>query len=307
MVCTGGNVVIEQIGEIAHGIHVLGHRAAPIFLVDGEHPALFDGGMAFLAPHYGRQIRKVLGDRQPATCFLTHSHWDHCGAVAYLKRQFPAMKVVCSKKAADVFARPNAVALISNLNRSAAVLADDWGIEASDTPFEPFGVDIVAQEGDRFDIAPGLIVHIMETPGHTWDFLSYYIPGRKLLMASEALGTRDETGAIITDCLVDYDACHHSIARLGTLDVEILLLGHICSFTGRDARGHIHASLTQLRRFKKMVEQLMTEEAGNLETVKERVKAAEWDNISGMRQPEPAYLLNLEARINAVIRKGKTP
>lgn len=300
-------MVIEQIGEIAHGIHMLGHRAAPIFLVDGEHPALFDGGMAFLAPHYGRQIRKVLGDRQPATCFLTHSHWDHCGAVAYLKQQFPALKVVCSKKAADVFTRPHAVALISNLNRSAAVLADDWGIEASDTPFEPFGVDIVAQEGDRFDIAPGLIVQIMETPGHTWDFLSYYIPGRKLLMASEALGTRDETGAIITDCLVDYDVCHRSIERLGTLDVEILLLGHVCSFTGRDARGHIHASLTQLRRFKKMVEQLIAEETGNLDAVKKRVKAIEWDNTPGMRQPKPAYLLNLEARINAVIRKGKTP
>jgi glyoxylase-like metal-dependent hydrolase (beta-lactamase superfamily II) len=300
-------VVIEQIGEIAPGIHMLGHRAAPIFLVDGEHPALFDGGMAFLAPHYGRQIRKVLGDRQPSSCFLTHSHWDHCGAVAYLKQQFPRMKVVCSKKAADVLARPNAVALISKLNRSSAVLAEDWGIDASDTPFEPFGVDIVAGEGDRFEIAAGLIVHTMETPGHTWDFLSYYIPRRKLLMASEALGTQDENGAIITDCLVDYDACHHSIERLSTLDVEILLLGHVCSFTGRDARQHIRASLAQLRRFKKMVEQLLAEESGNLETVKKRVKAAEWDHTPGMRSPEPAYLLNLEARINAVIRKGKTP
>jgi hypothetical protein len=38
--------------------------------------------------------------------------------------------------------------------------------------------------------------------------------------------------------------------------------------------------------------------------VKRKVKAVEWDHTPGMRQPEPAYLLNLEARINAVLRKG---
>ena len=300
-------MVVEQVGKIADGIYMLGHRAAPIYLVDGVHPILFDGGMAFLAPYYGQQIRNVLGIRQPEYCFLTHSHWDHCGAVAYLKHQFPQMRVVCSKKAADVLARPNAVKLIADLNRSSAVMAGDWGIEAADTPFEPFSVDVVAGEGDRFEIAPGRIVQTMETPGHTWDFLSYYIPQRKLLMASEALGTQDETGAIITDCLVDYDACCQSIQRLNTLDVDILLLGHVCSFTGPDAHRHIRASLTQLRGFKTMVERLMVEERGNLAAVKRKVKAVEWDHTPGMRQPEPAYRLNLDARINAVLRKSSAP
>ncbi len=297
-------MVVEKIGEIAPGVHMLGHRAAPVFLVDGSHPALFDGGMAFLATHYVRQIRGILGTRRPAYCFLTHSHWDHCGAVAYIKRHFPDMKVVGSKKTAHVLARPNAVALIADLNRSSAALTDDWGIDAADTPFEPFAVDIVAGEGDRVNIGSGLVVQVMETPGHTWDFLSYYIPGRKLLMASEALGTRNETGAIITDCLVDYDTCCRSIQRLGMLAVEILLLGHICSFTGPDARRHVQASLEQLRGFKTMVQRLMIEENGNLEAVKKRVKAVEWDCTRGMRQPLPAYLLNLDARIKAVLRQG---
>ena len=296
-------MIVEKIGKIADGVYMLGHRAAPIYLVDGLHPVLFDGGMAFLAPHYSRQIRKILGNREPAYCFLTHSHWDHCGAVAHLKQQFPDMQVVGSQKAADVLTRPNAVALIAELNRSTAVLAAEWGIDASDTSFASFDVDIVTREGDRFDIAPEQVVYTMETPGHTWDFLSYYIPGRKLLMASEALGTQDETGGIIVDCLVDYDACIHSIERLNALDVEILLLGHVCSFTGPDARQHIHASMRQLKGFKTMVEQLIIKASGNLEAVKRKVKAVEWDHTPGMRQPEPAYLLNLEARINAVLPK----
>ena len=297
-------MVVEKIGKIADGVYILGHRVAPIYLVDGVYPALFDGGMAFLAPHYHRQIRKILGDRQPAYCFLTHSHWDHCGAVAYLKQQFPRMKVVGSQKAADVMKRPNAVALITELNRSSAPLAAKWGIEASDTSFASFTVDIVAREGNRFEIAPDLTLHTMETPGHTWDFLSYYMPERKLLMASEALGTRDETGGIIVDCLVDYDACIHSIERLNALDVDILFLGHVSSVTGPDACQHIKDSMRQLKGFKIMVEQLMIDAGGDLDAVKRKVKALEWDHIPGMRQPEPAYLLNLDARIDVVLRKG---
>lgn len=296
-------MVVDQIGKITDGVHMLGHRAVPVFLVEGDRPALFDAGLAFFGPEYARQIRQVLGDRQPAWCFLTHSHFDHCGAVAYLKAQFPRMKVVCSKKAAGVFGRASAISLISDLNRFAAGMAVDFGVDPGGAHFEPFSVDEEAGEGDRFEISPGFSVHVMETPGHTWDFLSYYVPRRKLLVSSEALGTPDETGYIVTDCLVDYDVHYHSMERLAALDVEILCLGHIYSCTGTDARRHMAASLTQSRSFKEMVQQFLEEENGDVPSVMKRVKAHEWDGKTGFRQPEPAYVLNLEARINTVLRK----
>jgi glyoxylase-like metal-dependent hydrolase (beta-lactamase superfamily II) len=302
----GGDVVVEQIGDIAAGVYMLGHRAVPIYLVDGERPALFDAGMTALGPHYGEQLRQVLDGRQPAWCFLTHSHWDHCGAVAHLKSQFPEMKVVCSRKAADVFARPHAIAMITDLNRSTTEMVTDWGIEAQANPFEPFSVDVIAGDGDCFDVSPDLSVHVMETPGHTWDFLSYFIPQRKLLMASEAVGTPDQTGTIINDCLADYDAYLRSMQRLDALDVEILLLGHVCSLTGEDARRHTAACIGQLRRFKATVERLLMEEEGNLDALKKRIKAQEWDDHPGIRQPELAYRLNLDARIKRIIQKNQS-
>ena len=296
-------MVVDQIGEIADGVHMLGHRAVPVFLVDGDRPALFDAGLAFLGPVYAQQIRQVLDDRQPAWCFLTHSHFDHCGAAAYLKAHFPKMKVVCSKKAANVFDRPNAISLISDLNHFAAGMAVDFGVDPGNTSFESFSVDVTAGEGDCFEISPDLIVQTMETPGHTWDFLSYTIPQRKLLVASEALGTPDETGYIVTDCLVDYDVHFQSMQRLSALDVETLCLGHIYSCTGSDARRHVAESLAQSRRFFNMVERFLEAENGNIPAVIKQVKAVEWDGKPGLRQPEPAYVLNLEARINTVLRK----
>ncbi len=296
-------MVVDQIGKIAQGVYMLGHRAVPVFLVDGDQPALFDAGLAFLGPLYSRQIRQLLHDRQPAWCFLTHSHFDHCGALAYLKDRFPQMKVVCSRKAAGVFDRPNAIALIAELNRYAAGMAVEFGLKPQHTPFEPFSVEVIAAEGDCFDISPGLTIRVMETPGHTWDFLSYYIPGNRLLVASEAMGTPDETGYIVTDCLVDYDVHYQSMQRLNTLDVDILCLGHIYACTGDDARRHMAESLLHSRRFRHMVERLLEAENGDLQAVMKRVKAFEWDGKTGLRQPEPAYVLNLEARINTVRRR----
>jgi len=296
-------MVVDQIGEIADGVHMLGHRAVPIYLVDGDRPALFDAGLAFLGPVYARQIRQVLGDRQPAWCFLTHSHFDHCGAAAYLKTRFPKMQVVCSEKAANIFDRPHAISLIFDLNQFAAGMAVDFGVDPGDTTFESFSVDATAEEGDCFEISPDLTVQVMETPGHTWDFLSYTIPQLKLLVASEALGTPDETGYIVTDCLVDYDIHYQSMRRLSTLDIETLCLGHVYSCTGSDARRHVAESLEQSRRFRDMVERLLETEKGHIPAVMKQVKAVEWDGKSGLRQPEPAYVLNLEARINTIVRK----
>jgi glyoxylase-like metal-dependent hydrolase (beta-lactamase superfamily II) len=147
----------------------------------------------------------------------------------------------------------------------------------------------------------------MHTPGHTWDFLSYYVPQRKLLISSEALGTPDETGYIVTDCLVDYDMHYQSMQRLSMLDVETLCLGHVYSCTGSDARQHIAESLVQSCRFRHMVERFLVEDGSNIHTVMKRVKAIEWDGKSGLRQPEPAYLLNLEARIKTILRKWQRP
>ena len=296
-------MVVDQIGKIADGVHMLGHRAVPVFLVDGDRPALFDAGLAFLGPMYARQIRQVLGDRQPVWCFLTHSHFDHCGAAAYLKTQFPKMQVVCSEKAANIFDRPNAISLIFDLNQFAAQMAVDFGVDPGDTTFESFSVEATAKEWDCFEISADLTVQVMETPGHTWDFLSYTVPQLKLLVASEALGTPDETGYIVTDCLVDYDVHYQSMQRLSTLDIETLCLGHVYSCTGSDARRHVAESLAQSRRFRNMVERLLETENGHIPAVMKQVKAVEWDGKSGLRQPEPAYVLNLEARINTIVRK----
>ena len=99
-------MIIEKTGKITEDLYLLGDPSMPLYLVDGERPAIVDTAFSFLADGYADAVTQVLGDRQPAFCLLTHSHFDHVGGVAGLKRRFPDMSVVASPRAALMESSP---------------------------------------------------------------------------------------------------------------------------------------------------------------------------------------------------------
>jgi glyoxylase-like metal-dependent hydrolase (beta-lactamase superfamily II) len=280
---------------------MLGHPVAPVYLLDADRPAIFDTGLTCLGEVYVGEIKKVLGRRQPFYCFITHSHYDHCGSVSIFKEKFSAMKVVSSEKARRIFGRPNAIALIKELNRVAEQLVQSIGLDYKPfAVFHPFETDLTAGKGDFFELSPDLTVRVMETPGHTWDCLSFYIPEKKILFSSEAAGQPDRTGYIVSDCPADYGEYLLSLKRLSSLELEVLCLGHLLVYTLRDVKRYFRESLAACEKFHNLVANYLSEQQGDLQQVKKRIKAIEYDSKMGIKQPEPAYLLNLEARIKAV-------
>ena len=122
---------------------------------------------------------------------------------------------------------------MGELNDSAADTAGKWKPELPlSEPFRPFEVKRVLENGERLNLGSGLSVQVIATPGHTWDFLSYYIPERKILIASEAVGCADTTGYVVTEFLVDFEVYLESLTRLAALDVEVLCPGHRLVYTG---------------------------------------------------------------------------
>ena len=301
-------MIINKTGQIIEDFYSIGHPAIPVFLIDGVSPLIFDAGFAFLGEIYAGEIKKILGDRQVEYLFLTHAHFDHCGSVSILKKHFPLMKVITPKKAKDILGRPNAIKLIKALNQASEEITGDIEIDfASSCEFEPFEIDKTVKDDDILKISNGLNIRIIETPGHTSDCLSYYIQEKKILISSEAAGQSDLTGYIVSDCLLDYDQYFSSMKRLSLLDIEILCPGHLFVYTGDDAKKYLRESMLECERFRKLVELCLDEEGGDLDRVRIRIKKIEYDSKDGPKQPEPAYLLNLEARIKAVAkRKNKT-
>jgi glyoxylase-like metal-dependent hydrolase (beta-lactamase superfamily II) len=291
-------VIITSKGKVADKFYVAGIPEMPVYLLDGEKPVLFEASISALGPLLAEEIRKMLGRRSPEMLFLTHVHFDHCGSASYLKNTFPHLKIAASPKAADILTRPNATALMARLNESAVEVVKSWHPEITPTAaFEPFSLDRVLADGERLELEEGSTVEVIAAPGHTWDSLSYYLPERKILIASESCGCVDNTGDVVTEFLADYQAYMDTIRRLSRLDVDIFCQGHRLVYTGKDVPPFFQRSLEAAAAFRETVETMLRREGGDIPRTVARMKALEYDPKPHPKQPEPAYLINLEARV----------
>ena len=271
-------------GLVAKDLYVAGFPWSACYLLDGKRPVLFESGYTCAGRLYAEAIREVLGEREPEMLFLTHVHYDHCGATGYLKRAFPSLRVAASERSAGIMRRPNAQGLMTELSRQATdLISESYNGDRSkliDEPFEPFDVDIVVGEGQTVDL-DGITVQVMATPGHTRDMLSYYIPERKILFATETAGCQDITGHILITAPADYDAFLSSFARVAALPIEILCQGHRFVWVGVDeVRDFLARSLSAAKHFREKIERLLYEEQGSIERVVAQIKSEELKNAN---------------------------
>ena len=297
-------MVFAKTGRVQDDFYVLGHTWMPTYLLDGERPVLFEAGLTCLGRIYEEAIRSVLGDRQPEILFLTHVHYEHCGATSYFKEIFPALQVAASPQAARIIKRPNAQRLIRTLNQNAISLVT--GVDKNKLlkePFTPFDIDMMLRDGEVIKLNEGLSVQVLATPGHTRDLLSYYIPEKRILIATEAVGCEDNTGHIVAEFIVDYESYLAGLKRLAALDVAVLCQGHHFVFIGEAVKDFFTRSIASAERFKTRVEELLRAEGGSVESVVARIKAEEHDNKPLPKQPDKAYLLNLTARVAHLAEK----
>nr|NJM01372.1 MBL fold metallo-hydrolase [Desulfobacula sp.] len=301
-------MIITKSGKITDGFYIVGPAAVPVYLLDGPAPVLFDAGFTALGPLYEAGIREILGDRSPEYLFFTHSHFDHIGAAGYFKQAWPGLKIGCSRRCREILSKESALRLIRELNREGAGNLIKMGVRPlSEAPFEPFDTDIVIQPGKMMELSPGLTLTGLDTPGHTRDFISYWIPEKRILIASEAVACYQNNGYIQTEFLVDFDACLDSLMKIKNLDPAVLCAGHNAVFTGEDAGRHIRASVGAANRYLAMTEGFLKKEKGDMDRTVSSVKALEWDDRPWPKQPESAYLLNTRQRVKTIWARMNQP
>lgn len=138
--------------------------------VGERNTVLFDPGMAWYGEKTVEKIKEIIGDRPIDAVFLTHSHYDHVGALPVIKKYWPDAMVFGAAYAGRVFSKLSAKRLIRELSASAAqlngtALPDDYSTRA-------IQLDQMLIGGETINVGD-VCVQSIKTVGHTKDCLSY--------------------------------------------------------------------------------------------------------------------------------------
>jgi glyoxylase-like metal-dependent hydrolase (beta-lactamase superfamily II) len=280
-------------------ILMLGNGHIPAFLYCGEKSILFDPGVSAFGPFYLEKLIQNLKDPASLILALTHSHFDHCGAVPYLLRTLAGIKVAASEKAAEVILRPNAVKLMEKLNQEYEKEMQDE-LKGEDVSFETFEVDFILKEGDRLELGKASS-QVFETPGHTRDCLSYFFPEKGVLFCGESAGVA-EGSFIHTPFLTSFEDYLSSLKKIAGLKPKVLCIAHNGILTGEDITLFISKAIISVNEYRDMIEKYLNIYDGEQDKVVERITLEEYDSKDEHMQNRDPFMLNLRAKVSAVAR-----
>lgn len=158
-----------------------------ILVFGSEKTALMDCGMAYCGDALVKNIEKALADAGRNAIdyiFLSHSHYDHVGALPYVLDRWPQAKVCASEKTAYIFTRDGAKRLMKELGESAR---DEYTDLKTEIRTDGLRVDIVLADNDTVSLGEETM-RALETKGHTDCSMSYALEPRKILFTSESTG-----------------------------------------------------------------------------------------------------------------------
>jgi|YelNatPaOPRAMG01_1025707.scaffolds.fasta_scaffold20073_2 glyoxylase-like metal-dependent hydrolase (beta-lactamase superfamily II) len=288
---------METSYKITQNVYALGNLMMPGYLIRGSKVCvLIDTGMTIMGPIYFEELSSCLKDNDlPLYVFITHSHYDHIGAVSYLKAHLPTLKIGAYYTIDTLLTNPHAVELITSLNLDGEKMLN---INDPDIGFKPFKLDIQLKGGESFDIGDDEL-EVIYTPGHTKDSLCYYLRKQKIMFTGEAGGIRLPSGHILPEFLASYKLYLNSLNILAQYHVDYIATGHGPVISGAEA-GHffkdsIKATYTFIERIRSYYKEMKS-----IDKVVERIKYEDYE-ASGSGQPERAYTINLQAKVKAVV------
>ena len=267
---------IAEPGKITDRIDFFGTQQICLYLLKGKEAMIIGGGMSYIAPSLERQFSVVDFDLNKIKYLvIPHSHFDHCGAVPYLKRKFPQMQILASAYSKEVFFKEKAVNFIANANKEVIEklgLQDEYG--SLNLQFDGIHVDHVVAEEDIIDLGDGIEAHFIEVPGHTKCSIAVYVPKLRAIFPSDAAPSPTDNGSDLSFPSPQYDFSLYmeSLKRLSSVKVEMCAFDHYGVFVGEQAEKILQQGLEQAEEFKnRIIEQY--QQIGDLDEMAQRLAA----------------------------------
>jgi len=201
---------------------------------EGAEATLIDSGYLTHADQTLALIERALEGRKLARLINTHSHSDHIGGNAAVRRAHGCRILVPEGMAPAVADWDEDALLLSSAHQQA----------------EPFEFDATIAPGDEFEMG-GLRWQALHVPGHDMHALAYYAPHERILISGDALW-QDGFGVMFAELHGDASglpAQRRTLELLCGLDVGVVIPGHGAPFADHaDAVDRAFARLAAFER-----------------------------------------------------------
>ncbi len=289
-------------GDFGEWITVAGNHFYPGYIIKGQEKNLMiDAGINMMGPAYIASLEKIFGDKNALDyIFATHSHFDHLGAIPYLKRKLPSLKAGAAERVGTLMKKQSVLDLMTTLSElQRSFLKNIVGDE--DVHIEAVDFEISLKDGDIFDLG-GVTCEVYEVPGHTGDSLAFFIPEIRALFAGEAYGIPegDKDGDVQVEFLSSYEDYVSSLEKMISLQPKLIGMAHLWVFTDEDATGFLQRSLEATPRYRQLIETYLDAANGDIDDAVQSMTKKEYDEKGTIAQPREAYIENLNAQVRRV-------
>ncbi|MFV0517071.1 MAG: MBL fold metallo-hydrolase [Aminipila sp.] len=278
-----------------------GKGGEAILVFGSEKTFLVDCGMAYCGERTVRNIEFALAMNERTTLdgiILSHTHYDHVGALPYVKRRWPEAVVYGAAKAKKVFESPRAHALMKELGTAARNLYSE---NKNEILTNGLNVDKVVTEGDEISIGNEFF-RVLETKGHTDCSLTYVLEPRKIMFASESTGVLENPEFVHTSILKSYNESMKSAEKCKKYGAKYLICPHFGILPEYFVEEYFDLYIKSAEFKKDFLLELHKKGFSQEQILNEYVRQ-HWSPERGNEQPKEAFTINAKHMIGVILRE----
>ena len=230
---------IEELGSTGEHLHrfefpndiyrvTAGGGGEAILIDGGDVVAIYDCGMACSHEGVIKNIKEKLaelGHSKLDKAILSHSHYDHIGALPYIIDEWPDIEVIGARKLVKVFASEGARATMKRLGEAARDKYLPPEKHDMEIVVDGFRVDTIVEDGDHINVGKYDITAIW-TPGHTDCSFTYLMNPGKIMFTSETMGVLENEHHIHSSFLKSFEDTIVSAEKCKAYNPDVIICSH---------------------------------------------------------------------------------
>lgn len=278
-----------------------GKGGEAILVFGSKKTFLVDCGMAYCGDKVVRNIEFALAMNDRTTLdgiLISHTHYDHIGALPYVKKRWPEAIIYGAAKAKKVFASTGARTLMKELGTTARNLYSDCKNEII---VDGLGIDVIVEEGDKIPIGNEYF-YVLETKGHTDCSLTYILEPRKIMFASESTGVLENPQFAHTSILKSYKDSIKSALKCKAYGAKHIICPHFGILPDYFSDEYFDVYIKSAE-YKKDFLLNLYKKGYTIEQILDEYSKYHWSERRGNMQPKEAFLINAKHMINVILKE----